>query len=350
MAGNLFVSIALLAGMACSIGDVPACGANDEDPVSRLAPLEAVAPELRAAAASVGALDLSAETLVALRSARAANAPDLPAGVVRRTVQGMPTLPAVDVLIYDPYPENTEEKPVFLYMHGGGYVLSTAAESAGRLPGFAEACSCVVVSVDYRLAPETPFPGPMEDNLSALAWLYSQGKDWGMDRERIAIGGGSAGGGHAAQLSLAARDRDIPIVFQVLIYPMLDDRTGGSHSVPPHIGHFVWNSAANEFAWDAYLGRNGEGAETPSGAVPARAADLSGLPPAWIGVGSVDLFFSENVEYARRLAEAGVPVELMVLPGGFHAFDIIAPDTGLSKRFTQSWQRALRDALHPHLE
>ena len=270
----------------------------------------------------------------------------IPDGIEVRSIPGPAGAPDVTVLMLDRHPDRDDE-PAFLFMHGGGYVGGSVAATAVRLPGLAEACECVVVSVGYRLAPETPFPGPMEDNFAALVWLHRNAGTLGIDPGRIAIGGGSAGGGHAAQLAIAARDRGVPVRFQVLIYPMLDDRTGSTRRVPGHIGHYVWNEASNRFGWSAYLGRPAGSDDPPYGAVPARVEDLSGLAPAWIGVGSADLFFAENLEYARRLVEAGAQVEVLVVPGAYHAFENDLPDSRAAIEFTRSWQNALRRALHP---
>jgi acetyl esterase/lipase len=202
-----------------------------------------------------------------------------------------------------------------------------------------------VVSVDYRLAPETHFPGSLEDNYSALRWVYNNADSLGVDRKRIAVGGESAGGGHAAQLAIAARDRkEIPILFQLLIYPMLDDRTGSTRPVRPNIGNFVWNSGSNRFGWSSFLGVPAGSDKVPPGSVPARVENLGGLPPAFLSVGSIDLFVEEDIEYARRLIAAGVPTELHVIPGAYHAYDLIVPDAAVSKRFTESWKIALNRA------
>src|SRR5207302_7809118 len=144
----------------------------------------------------------------------------------------------------------------------------------------------------------------------------------GVDRSRIAVMGESAGGGHAAMLAIAARDRgEIPLAYQALIYPMLDDRTGSSRKTPPYQGAVIWTPQKNRFGWSSLLGAPAGSAQAPYGAVPARVENLRGLPPAYIGVGSIDLFIDEDVEYARRLIDAGVLVTLNVVPGGFHGFD-----------------------------
>ena len=214
------------------------------------------------------------------------------------------------------------------------------------LQGIATDCHCVVVSVDYRLAPETCYPGSLEDNYAALKWVHAHAEELGIDRSRIAVGGESAGGGHAASLAIHARDRnEVPIVFQLLIYPQLDDRTGSTRPAPPAIGHFMWNAGANRLAWSSLLGVPAGSSKVPVAAVPARVASVAGLPPAWIGVGAIDLFAEEDMEYARRLVHAGVATELLVVRGAFHGFDLLAPDAEASKQFSASWKSALRKAF-----
>ncbi len=238
-------------------------------------------------------------------------------------------------------------KPLLLHMHGGGFMMT----DPGWMPllqGIATDCHCVVVSVDYRLAPETRYPGALEDNYAALKWVHAHAAELGIDRSRIAVGGESAGGGHAASLAIHARDlnkEDVPICFQLLIYPELDDRTGSSHPAPPAIGHFMWTASANRLAWSSLLGVPAGSSKVPVAAVPARVASVAGLPPAWIGVGAIDLFVEEDMEYARRLVHAGVATELLVVRGAFHGFDLLVPDAEVSKQFSASWKSALRKAF-----
>ena len=214
------------------------------------------------------------------------------------------------------------------------------------LQGIATDCHCVVVSVDYRLAPETRYPGSLEDNYAALKWVHARAEEIGIDRSKIAVGGESAGGYHAASLAIHARDRnEVPIVFQLLIYPVLDDRTGSTRPAPPAVGHFLWNANANRLAWSSLLGVPAGSSRVPAGAVPARVASVAGLPPAWIGVGSIDLFVEEDMEYAHRLIHAGIATELLVMPGAFHGFDLLVPDAEASKQFSASWKSALRKAF-----
>jgi acetyl esterase/lipase len=215
-----------------------------------------------------------------------------------------------------------------------------------RLQGIATNCHCVVVSVDYRLAPETRYPGSLEDNYAALKWVHAHAAELGIDRSRIAVGGESAGGGHAASPAIHARDRnEVPIVFQLLIYPGLDDRTGSTGPAPPAVGHSMWNASANRLAWSSLLGVPAGSSRVPAAAVPARVATVAGLPPAWIGVGALDLFVEEDMEYARRLVHAGVATELLVVRGAFHGFDLVVPDAEASKQFSASWKSALRKAF-----
>ena len=253
---------------------------------------------------------------------------------------------APDVRVYIVGAEPGASKPAILHMHGGGFVAGTAGMQKRDFQEMSMTHNCVVVSVDYRLAPETPFPGSLEDNYAGLRWLYTNAKELGVDTRRIAIKGESAGGGHAAALAIAARDRgEIPICLQVLIYPMLDDRTGSTHHLPPYLGHFIWTEESNRFGWSALLGVPAGSGKVPPGAVPARVSSVAGLPPAFIGVGSVDLFGPEDVEYASRLMLAGISTELHLVPGAYHGFDILVPAAPLSVQFTAAWNAALKRAF-----
>ena len=239
-----------------------------------------------------------------------------------------------------------KNRPATVYVHGGGYVLGSAATNLQLAQDIAQATQSLVVSVDYTLAPEAVFPIAREQNYAALAWVHENAQKLGVDRSRIAVMGDSAGGGHAAMLAIAARDRaQYKIAYQCLIYPMLDDRTGSTNRVPPHIGHFVWTEAANRFGWSSLLGVAAGSATVPPGAVPARTANLAGLPPTFIGVGAIDLFLAEDLEYARRLALAGVSTELLVVPGAYHGFDVVTREAKLTVQFRNAWQNALRRGL-----
>jgi acetyl esterase/lipase len=225
--------------------------------------------------------------------------------------------------------------PALLWMHGGGYVIGSAQQDDELCRRFARELGITVAAVDYRLAPEHPYPAPLEDCYAALTWLAALPA---VDPARIAIGGASAGGGLAAALALLARDRgEVTPTLQVLAYPMLDDRSG---STPENPNYRLWGPKSNRFGWAAYLGN-----ADPKVAVPARHEDLSGLPPAWIGVGTHDLFHDEDVAYAARLTAAGVPTQIETIPGAFHGFDLVVPKAAVSKAFFASQCAGLRSAL-----
>ncbi|BBX64611.1 esterase [Mycobacterium saskatchewanense] len=230
-----------------------------------------------------------------------------------------------------------EPAPALLWIHGGGYVIGTAAQDDRLCRRFSRRLGIAVASVDYRLAPDHPYPAPLEDCYAALTWLA--GLPW-VDAGRVAIAGASAGGGLAAALALLARDRgETDPAFQLLAYPMLDDR---SSARPENPRYRLWDTRSNHFGWTAYLG----GAD-PRVAVPGRREDLGGLPPAWIGVGTHDLFHDESVDYARRLEGAGVPCGLEVVDGAFHGFDLVVPKAAVSQRFFGRQCEVLRSALAP---
>jgi triacylglycerol lipase len=258
-----------------------------------------------------------------------------------RFVPAPPGAPDVRLLVYTP-PGKRTIRPAYLHMHGGGYVLGSPEINDGSNRSFAVELDCVVVSVDYRLAPETRFPGALEDCYAALLWLEAQAENLAIDPSRIAIGGESAGGGHAAALAILARRRgEVQICLQLLDSPMLDDRTGSTSEPHPHCGEFVWTPNSNRFGWRSLLGAEPGGPKVPAEAVPARVADLTGLPPAFITVGALDLFLEEDLEYARRLIRAGVPTELHVIPGAFHGFGA----AGGQAPQVQACLRLRRDAL-----
>jgi acetyl esterase/lipase len=253
--------------------------------------------------------------------------------------------PAVRVRVYRP--ENQPSKlPALLWIHGGGYVMGDIEQDDRLMKQMVKRIDCVTASVDYRLAPENPFPAPVEDCYAALKWLHTHTAEFGVDPSRIAIGGASGGGGLTAGLALATRDRaEVPIIFQLLIYPMIDDRnvTPASYAITDPR---MWNREANRLGWKAYLGRDGGGADVSPYAAASRATNLANLPPAYIPVGALDLFVDENIEYAQRLVQAGVPTELHVYPGAFHGFDLFAPSAKVSKQFKADRDNALKRALH----
>lgn len=246
----------------------------------------------------------------------------------------------VTVRVYRPV-DASGPLPGIYYIHGGGMVLGDLDDENPAAELICEQVGAVVVSVKYRLAPEHPYPAAVEDCYAGLEWLSKNVAELGVDAERLAIYGASAGGGLTLATALLARDRGGPqLSFMMPIYPMIDDRneTPSSHEITD-IG--IWDRAGNIEAWAWYLG----GQEADQYAAPARAADLSGLPPAFIDVGTIDLFLDEDIEFARRLMQAGVPTELHIHPGAFHATELVAPQSVLSQRIWGMRIDALRRAL-----
>jgi len=317
-----------------------------------------VAPELLPALEVLPSFDFSEEVLRVLQASMGVapqkRPPLLPeqeaVACEQKLIPGSPGSPEVRVLVYTPPSGKVDAgarpasgptaptapagmrpatqpdpamRPAYLHMHGGGYVIGTPEINDASNRSLAALLGCIVVSVDYRLAPQTRFPGALEDCYAALKWLHAQASQLGIDRTRIAIGGESAGAGHAAALALLARKRgDVEICLQLLDSPMLDDRTGSTSDPHPYCGEFVWTRNSNRFGWRSLLGVEPGGPDVPVEAVPARATDLAGLPPAFIIVGALDLFLEEDLEYGRRLIRAGVPTELHVIPGAFHGFTV----------------------------
>ncbi len=218
-------------------------------------------------------------------------------------------------------PDVVSAPAALLWAHGGGFVLGRPEQEDPRLSGYAAALGITVVSVRYRLAPEHPFPAGLDDCLAAWRWLHGNAARLGVDPQRVAVGGTSAGGGLAAALAQRLVDESgTQPVAQLLVYPMLDDRTTVDPGADVHANP-VWNHVSNRTGWSSYLGRPPGEPDVPAYAVPARRDDLSGLPPTWVGVGTADLFLLEDRQYASRLADAGVPVELVEVDGVPHAFD-----------------------------
>ena len=291
-----------------------------------------VDPELQRLLESFPPLVLALDNLPQIRAEGAElwkklNATAVTAGsqdvqVVERFVAGPPEAPEVRILTYRPA-RSKAPLPGYLQIHGGGYVLGSADGSDAANRELAAAVSCFIVSVDYRLAPETRAPGAVEDCYAALQWLHGSADELGVDRQRIAIGGESAGGGLAAALALLTRDRGtLAICFQNLTYPMLDDRTAALVNRNAFTGHHLWTHEHNRFGWSALLGGAPGAVGISPYAAPARATDLRGLPPTLITVGQLDLFLEEDIDYATRLMQAGVLTELHVYPGAYHGFDL----------------------------
>ena len=321
-----------LAGSAVTVAALPfleTSSALASEAPSAL-PLRLVHPDLRALMpmiAKFGAMSppLSRATLAEARKPNPVfNQPPMAAPAWERRLIPVGR-PHPDVAIYVVNAKPGTSRPAILHTHGGGYIIGSAESSVRQLQELCAKLDCVAVSVDYRLAPETTYAGSIEDNYAGLKWLHAHAAELGADPAKIAIMGESAGGGHAALLAITARDRgEVPVCFQCLIYPMLDDRTGTSRSVKPWVGTIIWDAKKNRLGWECFLGMVPGGKRSPVAGVPSRNPNLAGLPPAFIAVGTLDLFCDEDVDYAQRLNNAGVPAEIIVVPGAFHGFDGIA--------------------------
>lgn len=262
-----------------------------------------------------------------------------------RSVPGPAGAPDITLTIYRPRAAQ-QKLPCIYHIHGGGYVGGAASQLEQLHRPAAHDLNCIIVSVDYRLAPENPFPAGIEDCYAGLAWTFANADALGIDRNRIGVMGESAGGGLAAALTLLARDRGAyKLAFQHLIYPMLDDRTCVTAEPNPVAGEFIWTPHNNTFGWASLLGHEpGRDGVSPYAAA-ARATDLRGLPPAFIACPTLDLFIDEDIAYAARLARAGVAVQLIVYPGGFHGFDIFGAEAPISIRARRDSREALKRAL-----
>jgi acetyl esterase/lipase len=231
---------------------------------------------------------------------------------------------------------------VALYVHGGGMIGGTLTGYDPIVAGYAATSHVTLLSVDYRLAPEHPFPAGVDDAFAALVWLAAHSTDFGADPAHVGIMGDSAGGGIAAGVALMARDRGGPaLAGQVLIYPMLDDRT--TTSDPALDGLTTWSYDDNVTGWSALLGDDAQSPDVSPYAAPARAADLSGLPPTYIDVGGLDIFRNEDIAYAARLSAAGVATELHVVPGAPHGYELMGGPSELTTRAMADRSRALAD-------
>ncbi len=312
--------------------------------------------------------------------------------------------PPLTLRCYQPRAARGEPRPALLWCHGGGFMFGELSWDDKRCQQLALALDCLVVAVDYRLAPEQPFPAALEDGYAALCWMADHAASLGIDRSRIAVAGASAGGGLAAGLALLARDCGQPSVcFQLLLYPMLDDRTvlapttldtsaqdscaqNSPASTPVNTSVCAaalptaiptslptsltttpgWSLEENTAGWQCYLGvrstlqssvlaanpraanavQDGAPSAVSAYAAPSRATDLSALPPAFIAVGSIDLFYGECCDYAARLQQAGVAVELQCYANAFHGFDSWASASNTAKRCWAEQCAALQQAFY----
>jgi acetyl esterase/lipase len=252
--------------------------------------------------------------------------------------------PAVSLRLYRPK-KLTAPAPALYWMHGGGFIIGQPEQDEANSIAFARELGITVAAIRYRLAPDHPAPAAVEDAYAGLRWLHANAASLNIDPARIAIGGASAGGGLAATLALVAHDRrEVTPAFQLLVYPMLDDRTV-TRTDHDTRNVRVWSPGSNAWAWSVYLGHAPGLPSANPYAAAARREDLKGLPPAWIGVGTLDLFHDEDLAYAKRLNDSGVTCELSIVPGAFHGFDALFRKAGVTKAFWQEQARALRAAL-----
>lgn len=290
---------------------------------------ELLDPELRETLDGFALPGFDQASLEAIRSASFGTA--ALSDAVERTEHTVPSDPPVPVRVHRARDAAANApSPALFSIHGGGYILGSYDMDDVLFDAWCPKLGIVGVSVEYRLAPEHPYPAPLDDCYAALQWTYEHADELGIDPDRIGIRGISAGGGLAAALGLLARDRgEVPVAFQLLDCPMLDDR-----QTTPSIqleGLYVWSREANEFGWRSYLGDRYGSNDLPIYAAAARAEDLRGLPPTFVSVGAIDGFRDEDVEYATRLNQAGVPCELHVYPGLPHGYALV-PDCAAVRR------------------
>lgn len=306
--------------------------------------LARVDPDLRAVVKLLPDLSQLCEASLAAVRASIAGAPAAlgrdgdGVNVTRIEIPGLNGGPSVSALLYEPPAQSgRKRRPALLDLHGGGYVAGTAQREDATLRLLARTLGVVGLAPDYRLAPEHPYPAALDDATACLAWLHAEFLTLALDPARIAVRGVSAGGGLATGLALRARDQGGPSIAHLqLLFPMLDDRTA-EHAFN---GRYVWTPSANRFGWNALLGAHDRSAPAPY-AVPARASDVSNLPATFLGLGALDLFARENLQFASRLIDAGVALEMHVYPGAYHAFNLVA-----DARCAKTLQNAEIDALH----
>ncbi|MDG1771123.1 MAG: alpha/beta hydrolase [Luminiphilus sp.] len=297
-------------------------------------------PELLPILESFPALNISRDNILEIRALMAETPrPAPPSGLIQRVEEVATPEGPVTVHVYRK--DERPMQPALLWIHGGGYVMGAADDE--RSMTIAHECDVTVFSVDYRLAPEQPFPAGLNDCYNVLSWIMQEADSLGIDPSCVAIGGASAGGGLAAGLALKNREAaNYPLRLQLLIYPMLDNLHATDSGQIEN--HPIWTRDASFSAWEMYLNGTPGEAASPM-AAPARASDVSGLPPAYLNVGVEDLFRDEVMAYARRLMAANVPTELALFPGMYHAGEVFTPTAAISDRLNRSFLHALSDAL-----
>ncbi|MDC0188191.1 alpha/beta hydrolase [bacterium] len=313
---------------------------NRIDPASRL-PLDELLNTLPGGFNSIKDIKERRNVINSLISIMTAELPPID-NIVKedRNISAPDALLELVVRIYKPT-QVSGSLPGIFFIHGGGMIMGSIETENHKAAMLCKTIQSIVVSVEYRLAPENPHPAQVQDCYEALVWMSKNAAELGFDTDRLAIVGGSAGGGLAIATALMARDQKFPkLIFQMANYPMIDDRneTPSSKEITD-VG--IWDRKANIEAWDWYLG----GKNADEYAAPARALDLSGLPPTFIDVGELDLFRDEDIEFAKRLLQAGVSTELHVYPGAYHASESFAPEAELSKQIWTKRIEALKRAL-----
>ncbi|WP_319444893.1 MULTISPECIES: alpha/beta hydrolase [unclassified Mycobacterium] len=308
--------------------------------VSARRTLAKVAVELRNPVLAVVPISFNARTLPFFRAVMRFGTKAGPGVVVSERAVGAP---AVRVLVMTPS-EQGGPRPAVLWIHGGGMIAGSPQFEAAGSARLARDLNAIVVSPDYRLAPENPFPAGLDDCMATLRWMRANAEELGLDPDRIAVMGASAGGGLSAAVAQRSHDEGGSLRAQVLVYPMLDDR---STLTTDHAerGQIAWTPSSNRFGWTAYLGREPRMSDAPEYAAPVRRTNLAGLPPAWIGVGGLDVFCPESVEYADNLTTSGVPCTLLTVPGMYHGADGVAPKAKSMKEF----RRSMMEHLKAHL-
>jgi acetyl esterase/lipase len=303
--------------------------------------LTAASPELRTLAVLVTRIPMNALTLPLIRLVMSIKSQPV-AGVVltEHTVRDR----ATEVLVLTPTGRSVH-RPAVLFLHGGGMCAGSAQLEIDPAARVAQATGAVVVLPNYRLAPENPFPAGLDDCMATLRWMVEHADELGIETGRMAVCGTSAGGGLAAALAQRAVDDGIPLRAQALVSPMLDDRTALRYDLDGK-GALTWSPRSNRWAWTAYLGREPRLSDAPDYAAASRRRDVTGLPPAWIGVGDLETFYDECVAYAETLNSGGVPCELVTVRGMYHTAEGIARKASSMRHF----QASMLDFLRRHLE
>ncbi|MEV8264074.1 alpha/beta hydrolase [Microbacterium sp. NPDC077057] len=249
-----------------------------------------------------------------------------------RVIPGPPGAPDIEVTTFRPAGSETSTLPGFVNIHGGGMIVGHRSWETARVVDIVAEHGVVAVNVEYRLAPEDPYPAGVEDCYAAFVWTHTHATELGIDPARIVVGGGSAGGGLTAAVALLARDRRGPVMAgQLLLCPMIDN-TNTTVASRQYDGIGTWQRDMNLLAWSCVLGEElAFSTEAPAYAAPSRATDVSGLPPAYIEVGEAEMFRDEDTEYALRIWETGGQAELHVWGGGAHGFDMYMPEAEITR-------------------